>query len=44
VLDTPLNMDLQSKVKLLLENKLEKYHFTHTTIEFEQPKEICRDS
>jgi len=43
VLDIPLNTDIQHKIKYQLESTLSQYNFSHTTIEFEQPEEICRD-
>jgi len=44
VLDSPLNSELQLKVKIQVESRLSQYNFSHTTIEFEQPEEICRDA
>jgi len=43
VLDTTLSMELQKKIKKLVDTGLSQYNFKHTTIEFEQPDEICRD-
>jgi len=43
VLDTSLNKELQCQIKCEIESKLKQYRFTHTTIEFEQPEEPCRD-
>ncbi|MFD2230160.1 cation diffusion facilitator family transporter [Alkalimarinus sediminis] len=44
VLSQPLDNGLQAAVKLDLAKGLEPYRIAHTTIEFEQPEESCRDS
>lgn len=44
VLTQPLDNGLQAAVKSDVAEGLEKYQLAHTTIEFEQPEECCRDS
>jgi len=43
VLDSPISGELQNKVKNQVEASLDQYDISHSTIEFEQPEEICRD-
>jgi len=43
VLDQPLNMVLQTKTKETIAKQLTEFELAHTTIEFEQPQEECRD-
>jgi len=43
-LDSFLSTDLQIKIKNQVESCLDQYEFLHTTIELEQPREVCRDS
>jgi len=43
VIDAPLSFEMQNKVKTLVRKALNEYEFAHTTIEFEQPEEVCRD-
>jgi len=42
VLDLPLEMELQNKIKKQVEDCLKPYEFSHTTIEIEQADEVCR--
>ena len=43
VLDKPLEMNLQTKIKSAIAEQLAEFDLAHTTIEFEQPSEACRD-
>ncbi|MBD3670997.1 MAG: cation transporter [Gammaproteobacteria bacterium] len=43
VLDKPITQDIQGQVKTAVAERLAAYNLTHTTIEFEQPAEACRD-
>ncbi len=43
LLDIPLNEEKQRNIKLQIESALSRFHFSHTTIELEQPEESCRD-
>ena len=44
VLTLPLDNGLQAAVKSDVAAGLKQYQLAHTTIEFEQPEECCRDS
>jgi len=44
VLDKPVDMNLQASIKQNITLELSEFNLAHTTIEFEQPCEPCRDS
>lgn len=44
VLDVALSVDIQSEIKHQLNLQLSPYNLSHTTIEFEQLEETCRDA
>ncbi len=43
VLDTPLSAEMQNSIKQDLKQSLEDFNLAHTTFEFEQSAEFCRD-
>ena len=44
VLEINVNSDIQNQIKEEISKRLKPYNFAHTTIEFEQKLEICRDN
>jgi cobalt-zinc-cadmium efflux system protein len=44
VLKQGINNEIQQRIKADLADGLKPYQLAHTTIEFEQPEECCRDS
>jgi len=43
VLDAPLSAEMQNSIKQDLKQSLEDFNLAHTTFEFEQSAEFCRD-
>jgi cobalt-zinc-cadmium efflux system protein len=43
-IDSPIDDKLQSLIKQQVNDKLKPFSLSHTTIELEQPTEICRDN
>ena len=44
VLEINVNSEIQNQIKEEISKRLNPYNFAHTTIEFEQKLEICRDN